>query len=73
MNLNELAEKLGYSPDHLTRLKRTTPAFVRQFEARMPIGSEKLQRRYAPEKVRAFLAGESVVTFGAVGPRRRAS
>jgi len=65
MNLNELAAALDYTPDHLTRLKRTSPRFVQQFEAQMPVGSEQLQRRYSREKVERFLAGESVVTFGA--------
>lgn len=71
MNTNELAAALGYSAEYITRLKKQNPRFVQQFEARMPLGTERMQRRYSPEKVAAFKAGESVCQIGSARRLRR--
>lgn len=65
LNTNELAAALGLHPSTLSRIKKTHRAWVQQFEVARPIG----QRRYAPAKVAAYLAGKSLVRIGA-GSRR---
>ena len=65
LNTRELAAKLGYSADHLYRLKRTKPHFLTQFEARLPLGCERQARRYSRELVDRFLAGEPLPRIGA--------
>lgn len=69
LNTNELCAALGISRKTLWRRARENSRFLSQFEVRLPLDCERAQRRFSGELVDRFLAGESVVRFGA-GARR---